>query len=262
MIRDSVSTKERIIIGLLAVFVLFLGYNKLSYNQHVINPDDTTMPTMSQFKDGIKELSKSDTNGERWITTDASATLGRLCTGLVLSLIIGFGLGIVMGCKARWHAFFDPIVSFASAIAPTAAIAIFFVIAGTGFKMYTTIIIFGVAPILTENIYEEVKNFPIELLNKARSWGATELELVWNIIIPHILPKTLLSFAQQIGPAIIYLVPAEMMVGHEGMGYRIRLTSKLLNMNIAYPYLIMLAMFLVVARNSLKLMVKKIFKWY
>jgi len=262
MIRDTISTKQRIVIGIFAVLLMLVGYNYLSYRQHQIEPKDTTIPTMTQFQEGIKQFTAVDIHGERWITKDARTTIKRLFAGLSLSLFFGFGLGILIGCKARWYAFFYPIIAFASSIAPTAAIAIFFVMVGTGFEMYVAMIIFGVMPILTQNVCDEVKNFPIELLNKARSWGATEMELVWNIIIPHILPRAIMSFCLQIGPAIVYLIPAEMLVGHDGFGYRIRLASKLQNMNIVYPYLIMLALFLIGFRNSLTELVKILFPWY
>ena len=47
----------------------------------------------------------------------------------------------------------------------------------------------------------------------------------------------------QIGPAMVYLIAAEMVVADFGFGYRIRLQSKLLNMGVVYPYLVILAVF-------------------
>jgi len=42
---------------------------------------------------------------------------------------------------------------------------------------------------------------------------------------------------------MVYLIAAEMLCADEGMGYRIRLQSRLLRMEVVYPYLASLAAF-------------------
>ena len=46
-----------------------------------------------------------------------------------------------------------------------------------------------------------------------------------------------------IGPAMVYLLAAELLVSDEGFGYRIRLLSRRLDMMVVYPYLVLLAGF-------------------
>ena len=72
---------------------------------------------------------------------------------------------------------------------------------------------------------------------------ASHTEVIVSIIMPHVLPKLLDALRLVIGPALVYLIAAEMVVGDVGFGYRIRLQSKLTNMAVVYPYLTLLAAF-------------------
>ena len=63
-----------------------------------------------------------------------------------------------------------------------------------------------------------------------------------NVIGHRVLPKIIEGIRLQIGPALVYLIAAEMLFAGEGFGYRIRLESKLTHMNVVYPYLALVAL--------------------
>ena len=65
------------------------------------------------------------------------------------------------------------------------------------------------------------------------------IEVVFKLVLPKFIDAVRLG----IGPAIVFLIAAEMVVGDVGFGYRIRLQFKLTNMNVVYPYLAILAGF-------------------
>ena len=69
------------------------------------------------------------------------------------------------------------------------------------------------------------------------------MELIWNVVLRIIWPRIIDAVRLQIGPAMVYLIAAEMVVGDVGFGYRIRLQSRLLSMDVVYPYLALLATF-------------------
>jgi NitT/TauT family transport system permease protein len=148
-----------------------------------------------------------------------------------------------MGCFSQVEAFLQPPLSLLAQIPPTAALAVFFVLAGTGQKMYLYMIGFGILPALAQTVYLAVKDFPEELLHKSYTLGASHLEVICSIILRQVLPRLIDALRLAIGPALVYLIAAEMVVGDVGFGYRIRLQSKLLNMSVVYPYLALLAAF-------------------
>lgn len=241
MIRKPINPGLRMFLGVSSIVVLISIYFYLSYNQHVLNPKDTTIPNFHQLIEGIIKVTTHDSLGKIWIIEDFLATFSRLFYGLSLGVIISVFLGLLMGCFSTIEAFFLTPLNFLSKIPPTAMMAVFFVLFGTNTSMFIAMISFGVIPILTQTVYQAAKyDVPEELIYKSYTLGASQAEVIFELIFAYILPKVIESIRLQVGPALIYLIAAEMMVADIGFGYRLRIQSRLLNMNVVYIYLLIL----------------------
>lgn len=263
MIRRPIQRSTAIWLGISSLLVLLGSYTWLAHRQHQKNPDDTTIPTWSQLKQGVIQMCEvNKRSGERWVVVDAKATASRFFQGLALGAGLAVVLGLLMGCFAPVEAFFQPPLSLLAQIPPTAALAVFFVLVGTGREMYVAMIAFGVLPALAQTVYLAVKEFPDELQYKSYTLGATHAEVIGSIILLQVLPKLIDALRLVIGPAMVYLIAAEMVVGDVGFGYRIRLQSKLLNMSVVYPYLALLAGFGFGMGYALRWLQQKLCPWY
>lgn len=263
MIRRPIKHSTSIILGIASVLLLLLGYTWLSHRQHLDNPDDTTIPTWSQIKHGVgKAVQVDKRDGVRWIVADAKATGTRFFLGLIAGVAGAVLVGMMMGCFTPIEAFCYPPLSLLAKIPPTAAMAVFFVLVGTELNMYVAMIAFGVLPTLALTAYLAVKDFPEELQFKAYTLGASHTEIIANIIFRQVLPRLIDSARLMIGPAMVYLIAAEMLVGDVGFGYRIRLQSKLLNMSVVYPYLALLAAFGFSMDYALRWLQRKWCPWF
>ena len=263
MIRRPIQRSTAIWLGIISLLVLFGGYTWLSYRQHQKNPDDTTIPTWGQLKQGVVQMVEvNKRSGERWVASDAKASALRFFLGLALGAGMALILGLMMGCFTPVEAFFQPPLSLLAQVPPTAALAVFFVLAGTGSEMYVAMIAFGILPALAQTVYLAVKEFPEELQYKTYTLGASHLEVIGSILLSQVLPKLIDALRLVIGPAMVYLIAAEMVVGDVGFGYRIRLQSKLLNMSVVYPYLALLAAFGFGMDYVLRLLQRKFCPWY
>jgi ABC-type nitrate/sulfonate/bicarbonate transport system permease component len=263
MIRRPIKRASAIVLGLVSVVLMLAAYTVLSQRQHAKNPTDTTMPTWGQLGEGVKTAFEVNRRSEdRWVWEDAKATAGRLFLGLTIGVAGGVMLGMAMGCVSPLEAFFYPALSLLAKIPPTAALAVFFVLVGTGMNMYVAMIAFGILPTLAMTVFLAVKEFPEELQYKAYTLGASHLEVVWTIIFRQVLPKLIDALRLVIGPAMVFLIAAEMLVGDVGFGYRIRLQSKLLNMSVVYPYLALLAGFGYLVDHGLSQLRKRCCPWY
>lgn len=263
MIRKPISARLALFLGILSVVLLLAGYIAVSRVQHIKNPGDTTIPSMSQLAEGVRKIiAVNERSGERWLLVDSAATAGRLFFGLLCGAAVAVIAGILMGCFSAVESLLLPPLSLLAKIPPTAALAVFFVIVGTGREMYIAMIAFGIMPTMAQSVYLAVRDVPDELLHKGYTLGASQSELIWNIIVQMILPKIIDAVRLQIGPAMVYLIAAEMVVGDVGFGYRIRLQSRLLNMNTVYPYLAILAVFGFMMDFGLKRLQKAWCPWY
>ncbi len=243
MIRRPLSRRWRVALGILSIALLIGIYSLLSYRQLAENPDDRSIPSLSQlWTDGVMKVFTADRTGEVWIWEDTKATLfSRLLSGLAAGVALSIVIGLLMGCYAPVEAFLHPPLAFLAKIPPTAMLPVFFVLVGTGYEMYVAMIAFGMVPTLAQSIYHAAKeDVPEELLYKASTLGASQGELIWNVIVRQILPRAIDGVRLQVGPAMVYLIAAEYLVAEVGFGYHLRLQNRLLDMSVVYVYLVVL----------------------
>lgn len=220
---------------------------KFSSMRDAPDKQDLTVPSWSMlWKDGLLRVIKPQGSFKRkevWITTDFYATGMRLGAALILGVFASVVVGLLMGCYDPIDAFFMPPFSFLSKVPATAVLPIFFVIIQINFSMYVAIIVFGMLPSLAQAISSSVrKDVPEELVFKAYTLGASQMELIWNVIFRQVLPRILDATRLQIGPALVLLVAAEWMVAGEGIGYRLRLFYQRTDMTVVFVYIVLLGL--------------------
>lgn len=259
-IRQPIGYSRKVIVGIVGVCVLAVVYSVLSYRQHVKNPKDTTLPNFRQLVEGLKTVTTPRENSLKsalgggdesqtfWQKADSTmlaqdgwATYSRLFRGLGWGCFLSVFVGTLMGCYETVAAFLLPPLSFLAKVPGTAMLAVFFVLAGHGEPMYTAMIGFGVLPTLTQAVYLCARDdIHHEEIDKGYTLGASNFELIWEVVFPTILPKVIDNIRLQLGPAMVYLIAAEMLVGQVGMGYQIRMQQRLLHMNVVYDYILIL----------------------
>jgi NitT/TauT family transport system permease protein len=271
MVKKPISTKTRIILGTLSFFVVMAIYLWLSHRQHQINPRDTTIPNLSQIYDGVKQVFAKQTSlnpevkwhRNIWIWQDFAATAGRFCMGLFLGSLLSVILGVLMGCFAPVGAFFYPGISFLAKIPPTAMLAVYFVVFGTEVEFFVAMIALGVLPVMTVAIFSSVeKDVAINSVFKSYTLGASHAEVIWNVVFRQVFPRILQNIQLAIGPAMVFLICAEWLVADVGFGYRLRMQSRLLNMNVVYVYLAFLGMAGLSLDYSLTVLRRKVCPWF
>jgi NitT/TauT family transport system permease protein len=82
------------------------------------------------------------------------------------------------------------------------------------------------------------------------------------VIFPTTLPRVIDAIRLSIGPAMVYLLAAELLVSDVGFGYRIRLLSRRLDMEVVYPYLALLAVFGLFMDYALRWAQRKLCPWF
>ncbi len=262
MISRPISRTKQVVLSALSVLLLLVGYTWISHRQHQVNPDDTTIPSWSQLAEGAVKFTQLDRKGKRWLVEDSFATGKRLAAGISLGVVFGFIIGMSMGCVPTLEAFLQPPISLLAKVPQTAALAVYFVFFGTGMEMYVAMIAFGIIPALAVTVYLAIKDIPSAMLDKAYTLGASHFEIAFEVVFKQVLPKFIDAVRLCIGPAIVFLIAAEMVVGDVGFGYRIRLQFKLTNMNVVYPYLVFLAGFGFLLDHILRLLQAKMCPWY
>ncbi len=247
MIRRPIPRWLFITLAVCGLLSGILAYAGLSLRQTRINPSQNVLPGISGLSKGVVEITKprgSPNNPKpSWLVTDVKATYWRLLLGLTAGTLFSIVIGIAMGAYPAAEAFFSPVITFMAKIPPTAMLAVYMVLFSLKLELYVALVAFGVFFTMVQAIYQAVKkDVALDLINKAYTLGASEAEVLFEVIWKQTLPRIIENIRLHIGPAMVFLIAAEMLFASEGFGYTIRQQSRLVNMNVVYIYLAMLGL--------------------
>ena len=146
-------------------------------------------------------------------------SLNRIIVGLLFTLAIGIPVGILMGYFKKVDIICSPIIYFNYPVPKIALLPIVMLIFGLG-DLTKIVMIFLITffPVVV-NIRDEVKNIPEEVFYPMYSLGATNFQIIKEIIFPGILKALLTSLRIGIGTAISVLFFTENFGTEYGMGY-------------------------------------------
>jgi NitT/TauT family transport system permease protein len=245
MIRRPIPIWLFYLLSVVGVGVAIVFYSGLSVRQTRINPDQNIFPGVKAFGTGFQEIFKAR-GGESnpkpsWINVDLRATYWRLFLGLITGVALSILVGIAMGVYPATEALFNPLITFFAKIPATAMLGVYMVLFGLNIEMYVAMIALGIFFTMAQAIYQAVKkDVAADHIDKAYTLGASETEVIVEVIWPQILPRVIENLRLQLGPAMVFLIAAEWAFASEGFGYTIRQQSKLQNMHVVFIYLAIL----------------------
>ncbi len=247
MIRHPIPLWLSVTLAACGVAIAMGVYFGLSARQTSINESQNVLPGIQGLAKGVAEISKTRGTEKKpkpsWLFTDVKATYYRLFLGLAVGSAVSIVIGLAMGAYPAAEAFFGPVINFMAKIPPTAMLAVYMVVFGTKLEMYVALVAFGVFFTMVQSIYQSVKkDVAADHIDKAYTLGASEFEVMVEVIWQQVLPRVIETIRLHLGPAMVFLIAAEMLFASEGFGYTIRQQSRLINMNVVYIYLAILGL--------------------
>ncbi len=117
---------------------------------------------------------------------------------------------------ANW--FFDPIISVGFPMPKIAFLPVVILWLGVyDVSKITIIVIDAIFPVLAATLIA-IRGVEKELIWSARNMGATDRELMWQIVLPAALPQILTGLQVALPISMIVAVVAEMLMGGYGLG--------------------------------------------
>jgi ABC-type nitrate/sulfonate/bicarbonate transport system permease component len=152
------------------------------------------------------------------LATNLGMTLYRGLLGFAVAGATGVVLGILMARYAGIRWFFDPVVSVAFPMPKIAFLPVFMLWFGLYDASKLTMIVFSaIFPVVIATV-AGTQGVDKELLWSARSLGASERRLLWEIILPAALPQILTGLQVALPVALIVAIVTEMLMGGAGLG--------------------------------------------
>ena len=155
-------------------------------------------------------------SGELLLNT--TATLYRALAGFVIAATAGIALGMAMSRNVAVRWLFDPIVSVGFPMPKIAFLPIVILWLGVyDTSKVAMVVLDAVFPVITATMVG-IAGVDRHLLWSARNMGASERELLWQIVLPAAMPQIMTGLQVALPIALIVAVVAEMLMGGYGLG--------------------------------------------
>jgi NitT/TauT family transport system permease protein len=165
------------------------------------------------------------------LQTALGQSLSALFLGFAFAVLIGVGVGYAMGWWKLVGRTLDPLVSALYVIPIAALIPAMIVWFGLGLtSRVVVVLLFCVFEILL-NAYAGVRNVDPHVIDVARTFGATRLDLMRKVIFPATLPFLFVGFRMGASRALKGMIVAEMLFAVVGLGRLIIVNAQTFRMD-------------------------------
>jgi len=145
----------------------------------------------------------------------------RALSGLAIGVSAGVILALISGLSRSGEAAVDPLMQIKRTIPTLALTPLFIVWFGIGETPKVALIAFASMFPIYLNLYSGIRGVDVRLLEGARSFGLSQSELIWHVILPGALPSLLVGLRYSLSISILVLVVAEQINASAGLGYLI-----------------------------------------
>ncbi|HTM09182.1 MAG TPA: ABC transporter permease [Verrucomicrobiae bacterium] len=206
--------QERKILGMISVALFLVTWELMGGVFQVVNPMFMSAPSFI-WKAAVQLFG----SGEIW--NDLYVSGVEFAWGYVLSVVVAIPFGIAVGWYKKMAYLFDPFVNAMNATPRVALLPLVIIWLGIGMLSKVGIIFLGAVFPLLINTRDGVKTTPANLLNAARSFGASEWQIFRNVVLPSTVPFILTGLRLAVGRALIGVMVGELYAATAGIGFMI-----------------------------------------
>jgi NitT/TauT family transport system permease protein len=253
-----------VFLGLGPFILILAAYLAVSHVRLEANPQDRLTPAIGKMADAVRLMAftPDKRTGKYLLLTDTYASLRRIAIGLGAAAIVGLFLGLNMGLFPGMNATLLPVIKFLFIVPPLSILPILFIVLGVDELGKVSLIFLGSVFVITRDIHQETRRIPEEQIVKALTLGASQFQVVYEVILPQIVPCLLVAIRLCLGGAWLFLIASEAIASTEGLGYRIFLVRRYMAMDIIIPYVLWITFLGFIMDGCLRLLLNRRFRWY
>jgi ABC-type nitrate/sulfonate/bicarbonate transport system permease component len=188
-------------------------------------------------------------------------TIWIFLAGYVLAAVVSIPCGLLMGGIRTLGSAFEPYVDALSAMPRVAFIPLIIVFLGLGPAAKIVVVFIGAAMPILLNTYAGVRNCDGELIEMARSAGATEPQVFLKVMLPGSLPYITAGLRVGASLALINTVVAELYTAVNGLGGLLSVYGNSFRMAPYFVVVFVLGVIGVAVMQSLKLLENNMARW-
>ncbi len=185
----------------------------------------------------------------------------RLIVASLLAVVTAIPLGLLSGYFEKVRAIVDSIVQFYRPLPPLAYYVVLILWLGIDESSKITLLYLAAFAPIYVSCVSAVNNINQDYILSAKSLGADQREVFFNIVLPACLPDIFTSIRTAIGIAYTTLVSAEMVAASSGIGWMVIDASRYLKSSVIFVGIILMGITGVLIDLSLRMMENKIVFW-
>jgi ABC-type nitrate/sulfonate/bicarbonate transport system permease component len=247
----------RLIWGFARIFsiVALLAAWEILARSHTFTPFQ--LPALSAVLERIWSDAES---GDLAINT--ALTLYRALAGFLISAVGGIAIGMAMSRNAAANWFFDPIVSVGFPMPKIAFLPVVILWLGVYDTAKVTIIVVdAIFPVIAATVIA-IQGVERELIWSARNMGASNRQLLHQVILPAALPQIMTGLQVAMPLSLIVAVVAEMLMGGYGLGGAMMTASRFANSTSVFAGIVEIAVIGYVLIKAMTVIRRRLLIWH
>jgi NitT/TauT family transport system permease protein len=189
-------------------------------------------------------------------------TLGRVCAGFAIAVVIGVPTGILLGSHRGLGSFFEPVLPVLNTV--SSAIWAIFAIIWFGLSAMTPIfvVLMTAFPLIVTNVWQGTQAVNADYVELAQALRLSRAKTLTKIYLPSILPFFFSGARLAFGFGWRVSLVAETLGASSGVGYRLKQASDLIQMDQVFAWtIVQVAMMLVIEIGLLQPLERYLFRW-
>jgi NitT/TauT family transport system permease protein len=204
-------------------------------------------------------LSRTARSGELW--DHLSVSLAEFAIGYGASVVVGILAGVLAGRVRTIEYALDPFLWFLYSAPLIAFYPVFVLWFGLGFPTVVAIAFLLSVTQIAVNTLNGIQSVNPSLLRAARSFGATERDLLWKVVLPASVPMVIAGLRLGIGRALMGVVVGELFGATAGLGFSISYYGALLKTTDMIASLVVIVVLGVLCTQTLSAVEARVDSW-
>ena len=244
---------NRMVLGAIGVFALLVSW-ELLVALRLLDPLFSSAPSRV-FAAGVRYF----TIGSG--LEDLLVTVRTFSTGFFSAVLAGIVLGLLMGWFRPFEALIDPVFNFAYTSPRPALFPLFVIWFGIGVESKVALVFVSAIFPVAIGTAVGVKTVDRSLLNVARSFHGSMLQILRTVVLPSSVPHIVSGIRVALGHGLTAAVFGEMVVANKGLGYSMRVAGNNFDIDLVFCGFVVIGAIGVVAAELLRLVEKRLETW-
>lgn len=252
-LRQPLPRRTALLVSFIAPILLLAVWCALTYG-NLVSPD--TLPTPTEVIKGILQLFiEQNLANSIWISSR------RIGIAFLIAAAVALPLGVLMGAFEPVNRFFEPIMAPLRYMPISAFIPLLIWYFGIYETEKIVFLFIGVFVYLLPVVVTAIHDVPEELVQTARTLGASKFQVIYSVLVPSALPEIFDSFRVMNAILWTYVILAEAVNPEGGLGYMVELARTHQKVSWSFAGLIVIGGIGLITDFILRAISSLLFRW-